>query len=112
MASYIKGEFMSECETTNGCTGECTGEEIKTYTTFDYVSNFTPDQCATAEAIREKFKELNAMIYNFPFAGSKSFSDRCLSIAHTRLEEACMWAIKAMCFDGKEVAVCTEKTCK
>jgi len=81
----------------------------KTYTTFDYIGGFNDEQAAQAEAIRAKCKELNALLTSFPYSGTRSFSDRCLSIAHTRLEEVCMWAIKSICFDGKEVVVSTTK---
>lgn len=71
--------------------------------THDYVSDVNEDQKTRCEKTRALFKELEAFVQSQPDNGKRTFSDRCLSIAKTKLEEASMYVIKAIVFEGKEV---------
>lgn len=65
--------------------------------------NYSDNQHANFDHIRMKCKELEQLLLSLPAAGSRTYSDRCISVAKTKLEECCMYAIKAVCFEGKEV---------
>jgi len=71
--------------------------------THDYVSDITDEQKYSCEIARNLFKEVEKLIKALPCHGKRSFSDRCTAIAETHLEIACMYTIKAIAFDGKEV---------
>lgn len=73
--------------------------------THDYVGDITPWQKERCEQSRNLFKALEAFIQSQPENGKRTFSDRCLSITKTKLEEASMYAIKAIVFEGKEVVL-------
>lgn len=71
--------------------------------THDYVGGLNETQTKACEMIRAKFKELEALLKTLPDHGSKTASDRFIAISKTKLEEASMYAIKAVAFEGKEV---------
>lgn len=71
--------------------------------THDYIGKLTPEMQDTCDATREYFRIIENFILALPGIGSRSFSDRCYSLARTKLEEACMFAIKGIVFEGKEV---------
>lgn len=89
--------------------------------THDYVGDISDEQKAYCEKVREAFKLVEAVILEHPSNMDRDFSARCLALARTKLEEACMYTIKATVFHGKEVVgygcckqdkpACTEPPC-
>lgn len=70
--------------------------------THDYVSDITDEQKAACEKVREACKLVEQVILE-RFTKDRGFHNRCYAEARTHLEAACMYAIKGIVFEGKEV---------
>lgn len=70
---------------------------------FQNGAEATPEQKKNWDRIRAACKTCEDVLISLPQFGERSFSDRCISLARTHLEECCQWAIKSVCFEGKTV---------
>ena len=91
----MQTETNSECCDNGTC--ECSP--------IDFISgeNATPEQKANWARIREACKMVEDVLISLPEYKNRSFSDRCISLARTHLEECCQMGIKSVCFEGKTV---------
>lgn len=80
-------------------------ENTNMLSTHDYVSgDQVSDEAKTyCEKVREAFKLVESVLLEHPANLSRDFSARCFALARTHLETACMYSIKGIVFDGKEV---------
>lgn len=88
------------CPSTKTC---CTESCEAPISTFDYVGFTDPDRVAASQKLRELCKMVESFLIDLPDFETRTFSDRCISIARSKLEECCMQGIKAIAFHGKKV---------
>ncbi len=73
------------------------------FSTHEYIGSMDEEQQKRCADLRGVFMELENIIRHQKERGLRTFSDRCLSIALSKLEEASMYTIKAVVFEGKNV---------
>lgn len=78
-------------------------KECEALSRFSYVQNLTETQQAQLADVEMLSKHFDRFLCQLPSAGSRTFSDRCIAMARTHLEDVCTNAKKAICFEGKEV---------
>lgn len=88
----------TECNFGNGKCGE-----VKVYSTHDYIGKVSDEQQARCDKFRELCRELESFLINSPILNTRSFSDRCIAMARSNLEQCCMYGIKSIVFEGKTV---------
>jgi hypothetical protein len=78
--------------------------------TFDYIGSgrLSEAQIKRMEAVRGAFKTLECELFgcqpeNGEGCVGRLTTSRMTSLVRTKLDEACMWAIKSICFEGIEV---------
>lgn len=86
------------CTDTNGC-----NTTAKYYSTHDYIGSLTEEQTRRCETVRSFCRDFETMLRSWPESQGRSFSARCVNTACTELERAAMYAIKAICFENKNV---------
>lgn len=97
-------ESGSCCNETSPCTNGTVVPDDKVYSTHDYIGNVSVEQQKQCDAVRAMCNDLQTLIMSLPCCGTRSFSDRCVNIARTNLEQVCMYTIKAIVFQGKTVS--------